>query len=293
MHIPTWLANFSGYWKEASVILTGLFAVLGLAGEYKDKDTGRLTGWGRTFLVLTVVSMGFGLIAQIQDNKDSDRLLERTQKSVHQLSRIIQAFDEPTISVMLEINCKSVRFKDYCSTHLAEKKHRMQAGGERGLDAPYSTKDLPGGPQVILQLFVHFFKDKRESDEVIANGLILNNDSGDTTAELFLTNYADEANLQVLSLMESTFEIVGSKEKAAIHLQNQKIISIADLPGSTVVVTAGSADSAQLNGLKLAQISLTTRRGQEVDIFDLTPVLVDGNQIFVHTFPTAPAAEDE
>lgn len=290
MHIPTWLANFSGYWKEVSVVLTGLFAVLGLAGEYKDKDTGRLTVWGRTFLVLTIVSIGFGLIAQIQDNKDSDRLLKRTQQSVYQLSRIIQAFDEPTIWVIFKINCSSERFKEYCDKLLAEQKRRKQAAGTMGTtSAYYSTTGFPGGPQVLIPIFIHFYKDKEESDGAIFDGAIASDvNDGDTTMKLQISNYAKNADLKVISVTEPFFELVGTGYKVSVDLHNQKIMSVPDLPGSTIVI---ATEGDQFNGLTLESLTIRTPRGQAVDIAP-DPRVAYGHLIFVHTFPADPSADD-
>jgi hypothetical protein len=290
MTIPSWLANFSGYWKEVSVILTGLFAVLGLAGEYKDKDTGKLTVWGRTFLVLTIVSMGFGLIAQIQDNKDSDRLLTQTQNAVHQLTRIIQAFDAPAISIALEMNCTSGKFKPYCDRHLHDKKSRdevYRASG--GIDPTYSVDDLPGGPNVLLPLHVYFFKEKRDFDDFVKGRDFILAGKGDASIDLLLNNYAKEPNLEVYGMPERGFEIHGYVSRASIKLKDQKIISIADLPGSIMVITEGNK---MLNDLTPMWFSLTTPRGQEIVVDQFTPQMIGGSRIFTHAFPPAPVNEE-
>lgn len=58
------LPDFWDLWKSASIALTGLFGVLGLLTNYKDKDTGRLTGWGRLNLAGILLSATMGILSQ-------------------------------------------------------------------------------------------------------------------------------------------------------------------------------------------------------------------------------------
>jgi hypothetical protein len=278
MNMSGWLANFSGYWKEVSVILTGLFAVLGLAGEYKDKATGKLTRWGRTFLVMTIIAMAFGLIAQIEDNKDSKKLQERTQKSVHQLSRIIQAFDQPTFEITLKMNCTSGQFKDYCQAHRKK--------------AP-STTDLPGGPQVKYTFKVYFVKDKRNFDAYLASGRADGLANTDTSITLTLSNYVSpemkEPNLQIWRSPDGGFELGATQFKAPMELSTQRIISIADLSGATMII---KSYGTLLNDLTILDLKLTTPRGQQV-FASVTPHTMGDERVFTYTFPADPAADDD
>src|SRR3954463_7915988 len=110
------------HWKEISIVLSGTFAVLGLVWDAKDKATGRITIWGRVFLILTVLSIACSVIAQLKDNQEAEErsernqrdmlaILGRTEKTIHELSRIMQPIERPIVSLFLEIDCESQRFK--------------------------------------------------------------------------------------------------------------------------------------------------------------------------------------
>jgi hypothetical protein len=98
--------DFSSYWKEFSVFLAAIFTVAGVVWEVKDKRTKKFTNWGRIFLALTVFSGIGAFYAQWRDNAAEDkrnieaqsnmlRLLERTESSVRDLSRLLQPIEKP------------------------------------------------------------------------------------------------------------------------------------------------------------------------------------------------------
>jgi hypothetical protein len=70
------LGTFPSAWKSASIVLTGLFAIAGIFFDQRDKATGTITIWGRTFLWLTVISSVIGFLAQ-QIESSVDRAKDR------------------------------------------------------------------------------------------------------------------------------------------------------------------------------------------------------------------------
>src|SRR5579871_4763331 len=59
--------DFWDLWKAIAVALTGVFGVLGLLTNYKDKETGRITVWGKVNLVGIVLSATMGVLSQLID----------------------------------------------------------------------------------------------------------------------------------------------------------------------------------------------------------------------------------
>jgi hypothetical protein len=61
--------GFAEWWKAVAVVLTGLFALLALLKDNKDKK-GRLTKWGLAAISGIVVSSAGGLLAQIVESSN-------------------------------------------------------------------------------------------------------------------------------------------------------------------------------------------------------------------------------
>ena len=61
------IPDFWDLWKAVSIGLTGLFGVMGLLTTYKDKETGRMTVWGKINLAGIVLSATMGVLAQLVD----------------------------------------------------------------------------------------------------------------------------------------------------------------------------------------------------------------------------------
>jgi hypothetical protein len=106
-----------------------LFAIAGSFFDQRDKITGNITGWGRTFLWLTVISSVAGFLAQEVENsaeraKDRaaqekmTRLLENTQTAVAQLSRSMQTLGQPSVQVWMKIDCQLVELTSICKRAL-------------------------------------------------------------------------------------------------------------------------------------------------------------------------------
>src|SRR6516162_8746017 len=110
------LTEFSAHWKEASIILAGAAAVVSILLEIRDKQTKRLTGWGRIFLGITIIVALGALFAQVLENAETQarnaksqeqtlQLLTQTRQSILELSRILQSLDQPKITLYLDLNC--------------------------------------------------------------------------------------------------------------------------------------------------------------------------------------------
>src|SRR5258708_39813537 len=90
--------NFVDWWKAISIVLTGFFGVLGLLTNFKDKNTGRITKWGKFSLAGILVSICMGVAAQLKEvtaqQKARDesalktlQIVTATQTTLHNLER--------------------------------------------------------------------------------------------------------------------------------------------------------------------------------------------------------------
>ena len=70
--------DFWDLWKAISIGLTGLFGVLGLLTNYKDKVTGRITGWGKLNLAGIILSAAMGMLSQWVDTQRKTRSAEES-----------------------------------------------------------------------------------------------------------------------------------------------------------------------------------------------------------------------
>jgi hypothetical protein len=59
--------DFWDLWKAIAIALTGLFGIMGLLTSYKDKETGRITGWGKINLAGILLSATMGVASQLVD----------------------------------------------------------------------------------------------------------------------------------------------------------------------------------------------------------------------------------
>jgi len=134
--------NFPSYWKEIAVFLAGTFAILSAIFEVRDKKTGRITAWGRSFFALTIFSMIGGIYAQWAENKsDAVRqdaaqrqmltVMEKTQRSVFELSRLILPIDKAKLTIFLQPDCEKYSL-EFCHSVVAEARREADVLHLRG-----------------------------------------------------------------------------------------------------------------------------------------------------------------
>ena len=170
------LTNFPLFWKIASIIVAGISAALSIFWEVRDKRTKRITGWGRIFLSITVISMLGALLAQVLEAKETDahnrkaqeetlQLLAGTRQSIIELSRLLQPLENATVTVFFKLSCKSRAYEAFCSSANAQAKRAYQKLGEKlPAGSGFGNADLfdwgkwphRHGPTTVIAL--HLFK---------------------------------------------------------------------------------------------------------------------------------------
>jgi predicted outer membrane lipoprotein len=158
--------DFVTAWKASSVVLAGAFGILGLVKEFKDKQSGHITKWGRISLAGILLSSGFGVIAQLKESSDKEAsrkatadqtltLAQKTDQAVRDIQRVLSPFDEPRISCAFEISCNDPKYKAYC----------LSVKGMGFLEEHLAK--WPGGSFSVLTFQLFFFVDPRGAQNFI------------------------------------------------------------------------------------------------------------------------------
>jgi hypothetical protein len=110
--------EFLYYWKLASIVLTGVFAIYGLVANFRDPDTKKITPHGKIATAGLILSVFGGFIAQIQDNQTQIRnreiFEERTTDILKQIRRSLTSIGRPEFEIELKIQCGNPPFSDLC-----------------------------------------------------------------------------------------------------------------------------------------------------------------------------------
>jgi hypothetical protein len=282
------------HWKEISIVLSGTFAVLGLVWDAKDKATGRITIWGRVFLILTVLSIACSVIAQLKDNQEAEErsernqrdmlaILGRTEKTIHELSRIMQPIERPIVSLFLEIDCESQRFKNFCKIKLERIGERLRKDpidiDDLGASLDLTWEHFPEGESTAIPLHAYFFKDRKRAEEFIQQACFLCYGTGDLDLDLSPDNYSKMKSLSLMFFKnEKTFQLASLNKVIDPEINSNEIMSITDISRSTVVL---AESNGYLTDLRPTWLHLKTPRGQKITITSFTAKTVAGQRVFL------------
>jgi hypothetical protein len=107
--------------KLSGIIVAGALGILGTVTETRNKETGRLTRWGKWALKLTIAgfltALGAQIAEQFKGQRDSqksqnltNRQLIKTEQSLKYLERIATRFDTLSFSVTYELEATNYFF---------------------------------------------------------------------------------------------------------------------------------------------------------------------------------------
>ncbi|MGU3422318.1 hypothetical protein [Methylobacterium sp. D54C] len=113
--------------KICSGIVTGILGIVGILGDFKDKDTKAITKWGYFSLAGIISSMIVGAIIQLleQNGNAADKarstevsqsILSNSQKSVNNLDRMLFKIGKPNLYIELTNTC-SEDTKRFCKAY--------------------------------------------------------------------------------------------------------------------------------------------------------------------------------
>jgi hypothetical protein len=99
---------------------------VGLLTENKNKETGKLTRWGKVSFGGIVLSATLGVIAQLKENSDDAQrreasatqalqLLKQTNGAVFDIQRLLSPLDISELSIVFEGACEDKQFVNFCA----------------------------------------------------------------------------------------------------------------------------------------------------------------------------------
>jgi hypothetical protein len=117
--------DFVSAWKAISIVFTGGFGILGLATEFKNKHTHKITKWGWVSLVGILISTILGVMAQLKESHDDARkavenseialqLAKNTQTTLGEVRRLLTPLGDPLLQLSFEVPCSDTAYKAFC-----------------------------------------------------------------------------------------------------------------------------------------------------------------------------------
>jgi hypothetical protein len=285
--------NFASYWKEIAVVLAAVFAIAGTVFDVKDKASHRITIWGRLFFGLTILSMIGGFYAQWEENTrevsrnkqsqdDMLKLIENTNKNVYDISRVLQPLGKSDISLLFRPNCMEV--KEFCDTALTKAKSERYADNVALFSMP--EVDWEKWPDKTGELIsVSLFKDRSKAQAYLEGNCTDCREDILFDVPFYVGAGSSEQNRSVTAFYDVKSKqlfIVDNTKGVSPEVNSEKILSIVDLPGSTLIIRASGII---FKVLMLDSLTFRTDRGQTVDIEHPTKLNVKNETIFEYVFP--------
>lgn len=103
--------DFVAIWKAASIVLTGLFGILGLVTEFKNKKTGKITKSGWASLVGIIISTTLGFAAQLIETANDQK---HTSDTLLEIKKSLSPITQPLISAGFEVQC-TAQYVEFCN----------------------------------------------------------------------------------------------------------------------------------------------------------------------------------
>jgi hypothetical protein len=287
------ILDFASYWKEIAVVLAALFAIASTIFEVKDKASHRITIWGRIFFGLTILSMIGGFYAQWEGNArdalrskqsqdDMLKVIENTNRNVHDMSRILQPLGKSDIYFLFKPNC--MELKEFCDAALKKAKDDKHPDNVASFSMPdVDWSKWPGSHYEEISLL--FFKSKDLAKKHL-EGSCLGCDDGD----IYFSTDFDIGEMKPGSLPTVVISYSVTNEELLIGdfrtdilpgVNGDKILSIVDLPGSTLIIYASNR---LLKKLTLITASIKTEHGQTIEIKDPILLNIKGQTLLEYVF---------
>jgi hypothetical protein len=279
----------SGLWKEVAIAIAGVSAILGIISDVREPDTHRLTKWGKVLFVVTIVSSAAALYSQSRENSENTKnnnevqskiltLLSQTQRSISELTRIMQPLEKPRVLLSLRLSCKTPLFQKFCASAQKQAEDAYKAGelvsNASAQFRHFDWSDWPDIPPVENGVFINIFRNQKAFDDAkcppcfgafqIAQEYLK---SSDFRAVLDTRNGIPSAKF--LLVLNST----------TVYVKDNSVMSVPDLKGAVIEIVVLPEDAF----IPLS-INIETTRGQNIsgDVYQKT---VNGETLFVLSLP--------
>jgi len=285
--------DFVAGWKAVSVGLTAVFGLLGLLTEFKHKETGKITGWGKLALLGILTSGVMGVIAQLKESSDQEisrkataqetlSLVHQTGQAVRDVQRVLSPLDTAYVEFSFEVPCSSSKYQAFCS--------RINKLNQSWKPASLSDWDKWPGGLTILPLDLDFFTNAKDAQ------VFGSTPNSTTTSDLQISIITDQRDKNLWAWRRDDMKIVinGKSSDFARTKTNGRIKSILDLPGTMLLMTqpvgdvgdVGDENTPRLDELKLVYFEITLKNSQtiEMDINRFEIVAVAGKPAYRYLF---------
>jgi hypothetical protein len=284
---PLLAFDFVSLWKQASIVSTGAFGILALLVEYKDKDTKRITKWGRISLIGILASTVLGVIAQNLEQSNQERgraiaakqtleLLQNTNQTVKGIERVLSPLDDVRVSAELTISCDTPAYRDFCNA----------AEDKDSLSNPSIMDKWPGPKFADVMLYIRFFRNPKSAQDFIDFRSAWYGENGDLLLWASACHgCVPKQHLWVLVHGTSYVEL-RMKEVVPINVvRTANIVSALDFAGTVMVI---STNDRAFEWMTLVKFALIFKNGQCVASNDGASFTKtkhpDGDIVYRHIF---------
>jgi hypothetical protein len=258
--------DFVTAWKASSIVLTGAFGVLGLTKDYKNKETGKFTAWGKVSLAGVLLSSGLGVAAQLKESSDQEKvkavtsaqtllLAQNTDKAVKDIQRMLSPLDDPRVFMNFDLDCTNPQLKQFCSDVIHDK-----PGFQMYEDIQQQHwSHWPSTDDWLLDPEVHFFIDPKDADRFETPEIPT--PKGDLLIKVEAHSHASAREIRVFTNGKDRVGITYSGDNPSMFkiVNNGRLQSLLDLPGVTVVISGDTVDF-----LTPTHFMLTLKNGRSI-----------------------------
>lgn len=283
--------DFVTAWKAISIVLTGGFGILGLATDFRNKHTKKITHWGWVSLVGIIVSSVCGVAAQLKESSDDAAkalaLAQSSNEALQQIHRLVSPIGDTAFFIELGFDCNKP-VPEY-ATFCAAMKSGRYPHGKSIHDISHKWPSTLNNFRINFTLV--FFVKPSDADDYL---------SGGDNAPFDLSYIVDTRpfDMRINDLVGFEFGNRGVEGKGAVTIRyytqelvgTGNIISTEDLWGSTLLIENEAADgTAQMKMFKPTYVRMVVKNHFPIGIsrFRATKKI---NQIYRYDFPKTPHA---
>jgi hypothetical protein len=259
-------SNFVAWWKAASIVVTAVLGILGLLKDFKDKKTHRITRWGWILLGGLIISATLGVAAQLQESHDQAALegqraaqtlsiVQNTSNTVNSIKRLMSTLAGARVDVTYSLNCV-VTEASPCAARLGERDGLAE--GQLSLfffADPASARRFTDGAMLTAKPDLEWILQREGRPDQDSFG-----ESGSAnTSEVTIPDY--------------------NATPADVGAMSNRIVSLVDLPGATVIVIG---NENQLDSLAVTTIKIRIRNGQSMTAGPFEKISIQRKGPYLH-----------
>jgi hypothetical protein len=239
-------------WKASSIVLTGAFGILGLATDFKNERTKKITRWGYAALAGIVISTILGTAAQLKESTDNAakalELAKESSRTLSDIERSLSQLNGLTMDLELIGDCKNEQFSGVCKAIRSFK-------GESISSRDGNWRNVFGSQSGLFEISVAIYNSPADLRSGASPAVKLYNIGPSGNSECHVrAAYAKEGDY---------LSVTGSACRAFLGLNRGSMLSMRDIPGKPALIEA-SIGKRLLNAPGLF---LKNDRGESIGCF--------------------------